>query len=76
MQSREEILNKIIEIIDPIDEVTEDTVIADSLDFDSLGLFNIMMFYKASGAKLTLETLVSCKKVADLITLLQREPSK
>ena len=70
---REEILKKIIEVIDPVDEVNEDTVIADSLDFDSLGLFNIMIYFKASGSKLTLKKLISCKKVADLITLLQQE---
>ena len=66
---REEILNKIVENIDPVDEISEDTVIADSMDFDSLGLFNIVMFLKASGAELTLAQLAKCRTVGDLLDL-------
>ena len=67
--NRKEWLQKIIEIVDPLDPVAEDTVIADSDDFDSLALFNIVMFFKASGLKVTLEQISKCKKVAELIDL-------
>lgn len=67
--TREEVLAKIIEVVDPLDEITEDTVIADSDDMDSLGLFSIVVYLKQLGKSYSLADLAKCRKVSDLIDL-------
>ena len=44
--TKEELLKGIIDTIDPMDEITLDTEIAECDDLDSLGLFNIVMYLK------------------------------
>lgn len=67
--TREEMLEKLIEIIDPIDEITESTVISESDDIDSLALFSIVVYLKNQGKNYTLPDLAKCNTVADFIDL-------
>ena len=47
--NRQEILKGINSALEPEEEITESTVIADCDDLDSLGLFNVVIFLKAKG---------------------------
>lgn len=67
--TREEMLEKLIEIIDPIDEITESTVISESDDIDSLALFSIVVYLKNHGKNYTLSDLAKCTTVGDFIDL-------
>lgn len=67
--TREETLAKIIEIIDPIDNVDENTVISESDDIDSLALFSIVVFFFKQGKKYSLADLSKCNTVGDIVDL-------
>ena len=47
-----EILAKINEVVEPLDEITMDTVILDCDDLDSLSIFNVILAYKDLGISL------------------------
>lgn len=66
---RSSLLEELIEVIDPIDEITEDTVIADCDDIDSLALFNIVIYLKTRGISPSFSELSECKTVSDLLDL-------
>lgn len=68
--TKQELLAQIIDIIDPIDDITEDTVIADCEDFDSLALFNIMVLLKGQGLNVDIKSFASCKTVADILNFI------
>lgn len=67
--TREELLAGIIDAIDPIDEITENTVVADCDDLDSLALFNIVVYLKAKNLTVDFSRLSSCNTVADILDL-------
>lgn len=67
--TREGMLEKLIEIIDPIDEITESTVISESDDIDSLALFSIVVYLRNQGKNYTLSDLAKCTTVGDFIDL-------
>lgn len=67
--TREEMLKKLIEIIDPVDEITEQTVIADCDDIDSLALFSIVVYLKKQGKNCSLKDLSKCRTVGDFIDI-------
>lgn len=67
--TREETLAKIIEIIDPIDKIDENTVISESDDIDSLALFSIVVFLKKQGKNYSLADLSKCNTVGDFVDL-------
>lgn len=60
------VLNQVIEIVNPIEEVSADSVVADVASFDSLAMLNIVEFYKAQGLKLKIKDLIKCKTVGDI----------
>ena len=62
-------LQKFIELIDPIDEINFDTVISDCDDIDSLALFSIVVFLKQKGKNYSLTDLGKCNTVGELIDL-------
>ena len=66
---RTALLEELIEVIDPIDEITEDTVISESDDLDSLALFNIVIYLKSNGMSASLNDLAKCKTISDLLDL-------
>lgn len=66
---RATLLEELIEVIDPIDEITEDTVISESDDLDSLALFNIVIYLKSNGMSASLNDLAKCKTISDLLDL-------
>ena len=68
--TREEALAKLIEVIDPIDEITEDTVIADCEDIDSLALFSVVVYLKTIGKQQSLAPLSQCEKVKDFVDII------
>lgn len=68
--TREEALAKIIEVIDPINEITEDTVIADCDDIDSLAIFSLVVYLKTIGKQQSLAQLSKCEKVSDFIDII------
>ena len=63
------LLEELIEVIDPIDEITEDTVISECDDLDSLALFNIVIYLKSNGMSASLNDLAKCKTISDLLDL-------
>ena len=66
---RTALLEELIEVIDPIDDITEDTVISESDDLDSLALFNIVIYLKSNGMSASLNDLAKCKTISDLLDL-------
>ena len=66
---RATLLEELIEVIGPIDEVTEDTVISECDDLDSLALFNIVIYLKSNGMSASLNDLAKCKTISDLLDL-------
>ncbi len=68
--SEEEIFAKIIEAVDPVDEVSLETELLSSADFGSLGLFNILVAFKPLGVKIAMRDLVAVDTVGDLVKLI------
>lgn len=68
--NRAQILEDIIKIVDPIDPIDENTVIADSDDLDSLALFNIVVYLKQRGYNGSFEDLSKCKTLGQLVDLI------
>lgn len=65
---RNDIFEKLVEAIDPIDELTVDTVLADSEDIDSLALFNIALVVKTEyGFTIKMSELLQFKTINDII---------
>jgi len=71
--NRQEILKGINLALDPEEEITESTVIADCDDLDSLGLFNVVIFLKAKGILVKLEELAMCETVGELLDELEHK---
>lgn len=67
--TREEALQAIIDAVDPLDEFSEDTVIADCDDLDSLGLFNVVLYLNSIGLSPSLTDLAAMKTVGDIVDL-------
>lgn len=67
--TREEMLAKLIELIDPIEKIDENTVISESDDIDSLTLFSIVVYLKQQGKNYSLADLSKCKTIGDFIDL-------
>lgn len=68
--TKKELLQRIIEEIDPLDEVTSDTVIAECDDIDSLALFNVVIYIKQKlGKNISLVDLSQCRTVGDIADL-------
>lgn len=68
--TEQEVFAKIIEVIQPTSEVTYDTLISDSDDFDSLNMLNVISTFKAQGIKLAMRDLVGLDTVGDLVKLI------
>lgn len=65
---RNDIFEKLVEAIDPIDELNVDTVLQDSDDIDSLALFNIALVVKTEyGLTLKMSELLKLKTINDII---------
>lgn len=70
MMTKDEILQNIIEAIEPLDEINADTVIADCDDIDSLALFSVVVFLKQKMKKnVNLADLSKCTTVGDIVEL-------
>ena len=68
--TKDEMLQNIIEAIEPLDEINADTVIADCDDIDSLALFSIVVFLKQKLKKnVSLTELSKCTTVGDIVEL-------
>ena len=67
-----EVLEKIIEIVEPLDPIDMDTVIADSDDLDSLALFSIVVFLRQNGLTGSYENIAACKTVGDIVALIAK----
>ena len=67
--NRQEILKGINSALEPEEEITESTVIADCDDLDSLALFNIVIYLKSNGMSASLNDLAKCKTISDLLDL-------
>lgn len=68
--NRAQALEDIIRIVDPIDPIDENTVIADSDDLDSLALFNVVVYLKQHGYNGSFEELSKCKTLGQMIDLI------
>ncbi len=68
--TREEALAKLIEVIDPIDPIEENTVISDCEDIDSLAIFSVVVYLKSIGKSQSIAELAKCEKVSDFIDLI------
>lgn len=68
--NRAELLEKIIKAIDAIDaEITENTVIADCDDIDSLAIFNVFLIYKELGIEADIHDFSKAETVGDWLKL-------
>ncbi len=68
--TKDELLQHIIEEIDPLDPICADTVIAESDDIDSLALFSVVVFLKQKlGKNISLAELSKCNTVGDIVDL-------
>lgn len=67
-----EVLEKIIEIVEPLDPIDLNTVIADSDDLDSLALFSIVVFLRQNGFTGSYENIAACKTVGDIVALIAK----
>lgn len=68
VMDRNDIFEKLVEAIDPIDELNVDTVLQDSDDIDSLALFNIALVVKTEyGLTLKMSELLKLKTINDII---------
>ena len=66
-----EIFDNIVQIVDPLDPITQETVVRACADIDSLALFTIVFFYKqAKGLPLALNDLITCNTVGDIVKLI------
>lgn len=70
--SKEDILAKIIEIVEPDDPVSMDTIIVEHDDMDSLAMFNIFRFFREQGLKVNMDRAVKCFTVRDLVELIDK----
>lgn len=68
--SQEEILSKIIEVVNPDEPITMDTVILDHEDMDSLAIFNIFITFRQEGLKVNFDQVGKCNTVKDLVELI------
>lgn len=68
--NRAELLEKIIKAVDAIDaEITENTVIADCDDIDSLAIFNVFLIYKELGLNVDIHDFSKVETVGDWLKL-------
>ncbi len=68
--NKEELLQHVLEQIDPLGVVTADTEIAECDDLDSMALYNVVMYLKQElGKDIGLLALSQCRTVGDLVDL-------
>ncbi|MBQ9273628.1 MAG: hypothetical protein IJ228_02350 [Succinivibrio sp.] len=67
---RAQVLKEIIEVVDPLDELGEDTVISENDDLDSLALFNVMVYLRQHGYQGEVKEFSSCKTLGDIVSLI------
>lgn len=68
--NKEEILGIINDIVDPEDQLTENTVIAECEDIDSLALLNLFLEFRKVKKDLTITEFSNCKTIKNVINLL------
>ena len=69
--TREEFLDKMMDILDTEDEVNMDSLLADIEEWDSLSLVSFMaMVNVVCGKKLSPQTVRKAKKISDLYALI------
>ncbi|MBW7570725.1 hypothetical protein [Succinivibrio faecicola] len=68
--NKEEILGIITDIVDPEDQLTENTVIAECEDIDSLALLNLFLEFRKVKKDLTITEFSNCKTIKNVINLL------
>lgn len=71
--TREDALALINTIVDPIDALTENTIIAESDDIDSLSLLTIFTAFKKKGIDCKITDFIGCSSVGEIITLVTKE---
>ncbi len=64
-------LKEIIELVDPLDPIDQDTVIADSDDLDSLALFNIVVYLRKKGFTGSYADIGKCRTLGDIVKLVE-----
>lgn len=68
--NEQDVLAKIIEVVEPLSEITMETVIEDHDDLDSLAIFNLIQELKAKGVVVPFQKANRCRTVSDLVKLI------
>lgn len=68
--NEQDVLAKIIEVVEPLSEITMETVIEDHDDLDSLAIFNLIQELKAEGVVVPFPKANRCRTVSDLVKLI------
>lgn len=68
--NEQDVLAKIIEVVEPLSEITMETVIEDHDDLDSLAIFNLIQELKAKGVVVPFQKANRCRTVSDLVQLI------
>lgn len=68
--NEQDVLAKIIEVVEPLSEITMETVIEDHDDLDSLAIFNLIQELKAEGVVVPFPKVNRCRTVSDLVQLI------
>lgn len=68
--NEQDVLAKIIEVVEPLSEISMETVIEDHDDLDSLAIFNLIQELKAEGVVVPFPKANRCRTVSDLVQLI------
>ena len=68
--NKEQFLEEMIDVLQTEEEITEETVLEDLDEWDSLSIMSTMAFFnKELDIKIPMETLKTVKTIADIIAL-------
>ena len=71
--NKENLIEIIQQTLETPDDITENTMLEDLDEFDSLGILSLIVMYKKYGASPSIEIISSAKKVSDLIEMFNNE---
>jgi len=71
--NKENLIEIIQQTLETQDDITENTMLEDLDEFDSLGILSLIVMYQKYGTSPSIEIISSAKKVSDLIEIFNNE---
>ena len=71
--NKENLIEIIQQTLETPDDITENTMLEDLDEFDSLGILSLIVMYQKYGTSPSIEIISSAKKVSDLIEIFNNE---